>query len=185
MQTIEMLDIRISNYKPISKEQYQSAFSNFDFITNIIIHAFILSQFLFCFYGFYLCWIFSFNLRINFLVAISFSSIMILSIRILYKYLSKRNSRFLNQQNLNFLSTTFLFNEISEIDYLTLKEIIDRNETVKLKVKEIMEFRKGTITCFDFQQLLIPEYLKSYQPSNKDINLCTIKKNFISLVNKV
>ncbi|MDB0185094.1 hypothetical protein CTY70_03380, partial [Acinetobacter baumannii] len=94
-------------------------------------------------------------------------------------------SRFLNQQNLNFLSTTFLFNEISEIDYLTLKEIIDRNETVKLKVKEIMEFRKGTITCFDFQQLLIPEYLKSYQPSNKDINLCTIKKNFISLVNKV
>ncbi|MDB0315483.1 hypothetical protein CTY66_19025, partial [Acinetobacter baumannii] len=83
MQTIEMLDIRISNYKPISKEQYQSAFSNFDFITNVIIHAFILSQFLFCFYGFYLCWIFSFNLRINFLVAISFSSIMILSIRIL------------------------------------------------------------------------------------------------------
>lgn len=185
MQTIEILDNRISNYRPISKEQYQSVFSNFDFITNVIIHAFILSQFLFCFYGFFLCWNFSFNLRINFLVAFTFSSIMILSIRILYKYLSKRNSRFLNEQNLNFISATFSFNEISEIDYLTLKEIIDRNEIVKLKVKEIMEFRNGSITCFDFQQLLIPEYVKSYQFSNNEINLCAIKKHFISLVNKV
>jgi hypothetical protein len=90
------------------------------------------------------------------LILILFNSTIILNL------ISKKLDKFILNNHLTKISNINSFNEIGLYDYILLARITSKNSIIKLKIKEICEVRNGVITKFDYDQLMITEYIKLY-----------------------
>lgn len=160
--SINSNNLRIKGYKPIMNHEYSHIYNKFNFLSNIFIHSQVFFNFILLTLNIYLIM----NTSLSYVascLSILFTLILILfNSTIILNLISKKLDKFILNNHLTKISNINSFNEIGLYDYILLARITSKNSIIKLKIKEICEVRNGVITKFDYDQLMITEYIKLY-----------------------
>jgi hypothetical protein len=185
MKNILALNLKVSNYMPISKDEYIKFYSGHNLKIEILIHLHIIWIIIFGIASFSLCWYLKFNSFYCISIASIYALFFIGSHYIANCHISKINKKFISQHHLTSLCSKDTFKELSEQEYSILKKIIEKNLFLKSKVKDIFYSRGENITTFDYIQLCIPEYVEYYNFISNHNETSSLKESLVSQLNKI
>lgn len=185
MKKILALNLIVSSYIPITKDEYIKFYRYHNLKIEILIHFHIISIITSGISLFFLCWYLNFNSIYCIILASIFALFFIGSYYTLDYYIKKFNKNFISQHHLTSLCSKDTFKEISEEEYSILEKIISTNSLLKSKVKSVYSLRDGSITTFDYIQLCIPKYLEYYKFISTHNNTSVLKESLVSQLNKI